>query len=156
MADRIVRKVDFPNLLADPRVDWDVTFDMDRRRSSQGRDSFPIGNTAMLRSLGLPVLGPDDGFHLLQLGSGPYSLLRADVAITATRELELRAGRNDIEDIQEYYLLARGLPESSLVYVQRQEREPQGYDAEAFGPWPGSSLLLQMEIASSHKSPAVR
>ena len=85
--------MDTPNLLADPSVKWDVTFDMDRRRSSQGREAFPVNDSARARSLGLPLLHQGDGYHLLVLGSGPYSFSRADVAITATRELELRSRR---------------------------------------------------------------
>ena len=64
--------------------------------------------------------------------------------------------RNDFESLQEYNQVARELPETTEVFVQRQDRAPEGYDSDRFGPWPGPSLLLQMEIASSHKSPSVR
>ena len=93
MAERIVKKVAYPNLLADPAVKWQFSFDTDRRRSIPGRETFPISDLSMLRALGVPQLRPDEGFHLLVFGTGGYSLHRADVAITATREVELRNER---------------------------------------------------------------
>ena len=64
--------------------------------------------------------------------------------------------RVDLDSLQEYNLLARALPETTPVYLQTQDREPQGYDMATFGDWPGPCLLLQMEVASSHRSPSVR
>ena len=94
MAERIVKKVGFPNLLCNSTVTWDVSLDMDRRRTqSQGRQKFRSGDTAAILRLGIPQMGPGDGFHLMILAAGIYPFKRADVALTATRELELREAR---------------------------------------------------------------
>ena len=87
--ERLVKLVDFPNLLCDSGISWNVALEIDHRRASQFR-STTVGNHDYFSRLGLPVVPFGEGSHLILLGSGVYSFNRADTGLTATRELELR------------------------------------------------------------------
>ena len=88
IAKRLCRKIHFPNLLCDPSVAWDVTVDAVLRRTSQ-LSAFKVEDEAVIQGLGLLVVPSGEGHHLIVPGSGVYSFNRADVGLTATRELEL-------------------------------------------------------------------
>ena len=86
-------KVDQPNLLLDESVTWDFDVNLIPRHNSipQNYQRFSFNDTARLSSLNLPVLvTAGHRKDLKVLGTGPYVIARANVTLTATRELELR------------------------------------------------------------------
>ena len=64
--------------------------------------------------------------------------------------------RDQFETLEDYQEMAKTLPQDSTVFIQLQGRQPDGYDPAVYGEWPGTVLLIQLEIASSHKTPTTR
>ena len=74
IAQRIVEKVDHPNLLLDNGILWDRPLLFTPRLNSipQGWLAFQFSDYNTISRLGLPSLGNNDGQDLYILGTGPY------------------------------------------------------------------------------------
>ena len=155
-----MRKVDQPNLLLDETVTWECDVTVIPRLNTTPRDYQLLTFTEAGRQLAnnFPVLAatPADRHHLMILSTGPYTIDRGNVTLTATREMELRDMRSSGQcgTLTEYNIMASSLPQTTPVYFSYQRTRPAGYSEERYGPLPaGDVLLLKCPFASSHLSP---
>ena len=157
IAERILFKVDFPNLLLDDRVQ----FDQDIRLSPTPTGRLP-GYQSFLRSemsqvgIGnIPQLEPEDGWELWMLGSGPYTTHRAMGTLTIAAEVALdqnrRAGLTG--SLTNYNNLASAMPNLRVFYFV-QKGPPHGYDPQVYGPWVQTmdATVLKLKLPSTNKN----
>ena len=160
VATRLVTKVDQPNLLLDPLVEWTHPPIFTPRLNTRpvGWGQFSFGDREVIQQLGLPEVTEAEGQDLYGLATGPYAINRGQVALTATREYELRQSRADghTGSLADYNELASQLPQHTRVLHSIQSTRPQGYNEAVHGPWPGPMQLIKCQIPSSHKSPSNR
>ena len=158
IAQRIVEKVDHPNLILDNGILWDRPLLFTPRLNSipQGWLAFQFRDSHTISRLGLPSLGNNDGQDLYILGTGPYYIInRGQVTLTALREYELKEARGQgrTGNISNYHQLASQLPQSTIVLYCTQSTRPVGYQDRIYGCWDGHLVVLKSQVPSAHKAP---
>ena len=157
MAERILLKLDFPNLILDLRIDFDQNIRLSPTPTGRlpGYRSFLRDDTGMAESLHIVQLEPEDGWELWLLGSGPYTTQRAMGTLTIATEVELEQNRRAglTGSLTNYNNLASAIPNLKIFYFV-QNGPPQGYDPQVYGPWDQnlSATVLKLKLPSSNKS----
>ena len=114
MAERILFKINFPNLLLDDNVVFDQA--VSSRPTPTGRlpgyESFFQPDTARAEALHFAQLDPEDGWELWLLGTGPYTTQRAMGTLTIATEVALEENRRAglTGSLTNYNNLASALP----------------------------------------------
>ena len=157
IAERILFKINFPNLLLDGNVtlDQNVLSSPTPTGRLSGYNNFYRSDTATADALHLMNMDPEDGWELWLLGSGPYTTLRAMGTLTIATEVELdqnrRAGLTG--SLTNYNNLASALPNLRNFYFT-QKGPPQGYNPNVYGPWAQNlnATVLKLKLPSTNKS----
>ena len=119
VAARIVQKLNHPNLLLDPAVQWPRPPLFTPRLNSvpAGWNQFQFGDRLAARALQLPEVPLEEGHHLFILATGSYAINRGNVALTAAREFELKGDRasGNTGSLTAYNPLASQPPQTTPV-----------------------------------------
>jgi hypothetical protein len=156
VAARLVDKVDHPNLLLDENILWtnNPVFTPRLNSTPQGWRSFRFDDRTTARAIGLPEMSAADGQHLYVLATGSYTINRGQVALSATREFELKSerARGNTGSLTNYNQLASQLPQSTPVLYSFQQNRPTGYNEALYGPWAAPAVVIKCQVPSSHKA----
>ena len=92
----------------------------------------------MVQELGLPQIRQNDGHDLFVLSTGSYGITGGQIALTATREYELKDSRANLGSLEQYNALASQIPDSTDVLYYVLQTMPVGFNQAVHGPWVGS------------------
>ena len=130
MADSFLQRLDHPNILRDPNLQWNFDPRTLPRASHPQVTVTRLAVHQQLVQIGIPQIPPGDGSLLREPPGGIYTVLKGSSILTLAKERELdplaRAGA--IAGIQEYMDQVINLPDDLKIYSWRQDSMPIGFD----------------------------